>query len=165
MSHLAAGTSKIRIGSGGVMLPNHAPLIVAEQFATLETLFPGRIDLGVGRAPGSNGQTVLAIRGQNPEHGNSQRTSCPFSTISRITADSRLVAYLAPTQRRFGYWDLDYMARGWRPNWVSLLRSPLISRHGICKRPFRSTVTISSHPPPRHALCDGRGVRLCCRHG
>lgn len=66
MSHLAAGTSTIRIGSGGIMLPNHAPLIVAEQFATLETLYPGRIDLGVGRAPGSDRETVLAIRGQNP---------------------------------------------------------------------------------------------------
>jgi len=66
MSHLAAGTSTIHIGSGGIMLPNHAPLIVAEQFATLETLYPGRIDLGVGRAPGSDRDTVLAIRGQNP---------------------------------------------------------------------------------------------------
>lgn len=66
MSHLAGGTSSIRIGSGGIMLPNHAPLIVAEQFATLETLYPGRIDLGVGRAPGSDRETVLAIRGQNP---------------------------------------------------------------------------------------------------
>ncbi|WP_037471469.1 LLM class flavin-dependent oxidoreductase [Sinorhizobium fredii] len=66
MSHLATGTSSIRIGSGGIMLPNHAPLIVAEQFATLETLYPGRIDLGVGRAPGSDRETVLAIRGQHP---------------------------------------------------------------------------------------------------
>jgi luciferase family oxidoreductase group 1 len=68
MSHLAAGTSTIRIGSGGIMLPNHAPLIVAEQFATLDSLYPGRIDLGVGRAPGSDRQTVLAIRGRNPDH-------------------------------------------------------------------------------------------------
>lgn len=67
IGRLAAGTSTIRIGSGGIMLPNHAPLIVAEQFATLETLYPGRIDLGVGRAPGSDQRTVLAIRGQNPE--------------------------------------------------------------------------------------------------
>lgn len=52
ISHIAAGTNSIRVGSGGIMLPNHAPLIVAEQFGTLESLFPGRIDLGLGRAPG-----------------------------------------------------------------------------------------------------------------
>src|SRR6185436_16678567 len=52
MAHLAAGTKAIRVGAGGIMLPNHAPLVVAEQFGTLESLFPGRIDLGLGRAPG-----------------------------------------------------------------------------------------------------------------
>jgi luciferase family oxidoreductase group 1 len=51
ISYLAAGTSTIRVGAGGIMLPNHAPLVVAEQFGTLETLYPGRIDLGLGRAP------------------------------------------------------------------------------------------------------------------
>ena len=54
IGHLAGGTSRIRIGSGGVMLPNHAPLVVAEQFGTLASLFPGRIDLGIGRAPGTD---------------------------------------------------------------------------------------------------------------
>ncbi|OCJ66481.1 alkane 1-monooxygenase [Agrobacterium tumefaciens] len=67
MSHLAAGTSSIRIGSGGVMLPNHAPFVVAEQFATLNALYPGRIDLGTGRAPGSSSATILAIRGSHFE--------------------------------------------------------------------------------------------------
>src|SRR6478752_4813106 len=52
MGHVAAATKSIRVGSGGVMLPNHAPLVVAEQFGTLEALYPGRIDLGLGRAPG-----------------------------------------------------------------------------------------------------------------
>lgn len=52
IAHVAAGTSRIRVGAGGIMLPNHAPLVIAEQFGTLESLFPGRIDLGVGRAPG-----------------------------------------------------------------------------------------------------------------
>src|SRR5829696_7954210 len=59
---LAASTSSIRIGSGGVMLPNHAPLVVAEQFAMLEALHPGRVDLGIGRAPGTDQQTALALR-------------------------------------------------------------------------------------------------------
>ncbi|MFI8106200.1 LLM class flavin-dependent oxidoreductase [Streptomyces sp. NPDC086023] len=63
LAHLAAHTSRIRLGSGGVMLPNHAPLTVAEQFGTLEALAPGRVDLGLGRAPGTDGHTARALRG------------------------------------------------------------------------------------------------------
>jgi len=62
MGHVAAGTTSIRVGSGGVMLPNHAPLVIAEQFGTLEALFPGRIDLGLGRAPGTDQLTARALR-------------------------------------------------------------------------------------------------------
>jgi luciferase family oxidoreductase group 1 len=62
IAHLAAATSTIRVGSGGVMLPNHAPLVVAEQFGTLEALHPGRVDLGIGRAPGTDQVTALALR-------------------------------------------------------------------------------------------------------
>ncbi len=62
LAHLAGATSSIRVGSGGVMLPNHAPLVVAEQFGTLESLHPGRIDLGIGRAPGTDQRTALALR-------------------------------------------------------------------------------------------------------
>lgn len=62
MAHVAGGTTTIRVGAGGIMLPNHAPLIVAEQFGTLESLFPGRIDLGLGRAPGTDGLTARALR-------------------------------------------------------------------------------------------------------
>ena len=60
--HVAAGTSRIRVGSGGIMLPNHAPLVIAEQFGTLASLFPGRIDLGLGRAPGTDQLTARALR-------------------------------------------------------------------------------------------------------
>jgi luciferase family oxidoreductase group 1 len=63
IAHLAANTSQLRVGSGGVMLPNHAPLAVAEQFALLEAAHPGRIDLGIGRAPGSDPVTSVALRG------------------------------------------------------------------------------------------------------
>ncbi|KOU68283.1 FMN-linked alkanal monooxygenase [Streptomyces sp. WM4235] len=63
LAHLAAHTSRIRLGSGGVMLPNHAPLAVAEQFGTLEAFAPGRIDLGLGRAPGTDPRTAAALRG------------------------------------------------------------------------------------------------------
>src|SRR5690606_28027474 len=62
LGYLAKGTSKIRIGSGGIMLPNHAPFIVAEQFGTLATLYPNRIDLGLGRAPGTDQLTAHALR-------------------------------------------------------------------------------------------------------
>ncbi|MGO9155033.1 LLM class flavin-dependent oxidoreductase [Mycobacterium sp.] len=66
IAYLAAQTSQLRLGSGGVMLPNHAPLAVAEQFALLEAAAPGRIDLGIGRAPGSDPVTSYALRGTNP---------------------------------------------------------------------------------------------------
>ncbi|RYZ79055.1 MAG: LLM class flavin-dependent oxidoreductase, partial [Proteobacteria bacterium] len=62
IGHIAGGTKHIRVGSGGIMLPNHSPLIVAEQFGTLATLYPNRIDLGLGRAPGTDPETALAIR-------------------------------------------------------------------------------------------------------
>lgn len=62
LAHVAAATETIRVGSGGVMLPNHAPMVIAEQFGTLEALHPGRIDLGLGRAPGTDGETARALR-------------------------------------------------------------------------------------------------------
>src|SRR5690625_3175879 len=70
MGHIAGATNHIRIGSGGIMLPNHATLVIAEQFGTLESLYPGRIDLGLGRAPGTDQATALALRrtlNSNPE--------------------------------------------------------------------------------------------------
>ncbi|MEU3789074.1 LLM class flavin-dependent oxidoreductase [Streptomyces fructofermentans] len=62
LAHIAAHTTRVRLGSGGVMLPNHAPLVIAEQFGTLEALAPGRVDLGLGRAPGTDGATAAALR-------------------------------------------------------------------------------------------------------
>jgi luciferase family oxidoreductase group 1 len=64
IAHVAGGTKTIRVGSGGIMLPNHSPLVIAEQFGTLESLFPGRIDLGLGRAPGTDQPTMRALRRQ-----------------------------------------------------------------------------------------------------
>src|SRR5690606_37382331 len=62
IAHIAAGSKHIRVGAGGIMLPNHAPYIIAEQFGTLAQLYPGRIDLGLGRAPGTDQMTVRALR-------------------------------------------------------------------------------------------------------
>jgi luciferase family oxidoreductase group 1 len=69
IGHVASATNTIRVGSGGVMLPNHAPLVVAEQFGTLEALYPGRIDLGLGRAPGGDFHTMLALRRDLQQNG------------------------------------------------------------------------------------------------
>jgi luciferase family oxidoreductase group 1 len=69
IGYVAAGTSTIRVGSGGIMLPNHAPLVIAEQFGTLESLFPGRIDLGLGRAPGTDQLTAFALRRERRSDG------------------------------------------------------------------------------------------------
>ncbi|PLR42709.1 LLM class flavin-dependent oxidoreductase [Chimaeribacter arupi] len=69
LSHIGAKTEKIRIGSGGIMLPNHAPLVVAEQFGTLEIMYPGRVDLGLGRAPGTDQETLQALRRETRAKG------------------------------------------------------------------------------------------------
>ncbi|MCD7035840.1 LLM class flavin-dependent oxidoreductase [Metabacillus sp. GX 13764] len=69
IGHVAGGTSTIRVGSGGIMLPNHAPLLIAEQFGTLESLYPGRIDLGLGRAPGTDQLTAYALRRERHSTG------------------------------------------------------------------------------------------------
>ncbi len=66
IGYVAGGTRTIRVGSGGIMLPNHAPMLIAEQFGTLATLYPGRIDLGLGRAPGTDQRTLRALR-RDPE--------------------------------------------------------------------------------------------------
>jgi len=70
IGYVAGGTKAIRVGSGGVMLPNHAPLMIAEQFGTLESLYPGRIDLGLGRAPGTDQRTARALRRDSGSSGN-----------------------------------------------------------------------------------------------
>ena len=87
IGHVAAGTRTIRVGSGGIMLPNHAPLVIAEQFGTLESLFPGRIDLGLGRAPGTDMPTARALR---RDLGNDSAERFPEDV-------TELRAYLSPT--------------------------------------------------------------------
>ena len=88
IGHVAAGTSRIRVGAGGIMLPNHAPLLIAEQFGTLGSLFPGRIDLGLGRAPGSDQLTVRALR----------RLPQAAETFPQDVVE--LMEYFRPSQRR-----------------------------------------------------------------
>jgi luciferase family oxidoreductase group 1 len=87
VGHIAGGTKTIRVGSGGIMLPNHAPLVVAEAFGTLAELYPGRIDLGLGRAPGTDPYTMRALRRHNTESADD---------FPREVAE--LMSYLAPAQ-------------------------------------------------------------------
>ena len=87
IAHLADATSTLRVGAGGVMLPNHAPLVIAEQFATLEALHPGRIDLGLGRAPGTDHVTARALRRAGDLHA----TSFPHDVLE-------LINYLEPQE-------------------------------------------------------------------
>lgn len=87
MAHLANATSTLRIGSGGVMLPNHSPLVIAEQFGTLEALHPGRIDLGLGRAPGTDPHTARALRRQ----GDLRADTFPDDVVE-------LISYLLPRE-------------------------------------------------------------------
>src|ERR1700759_4761800 len=86
IAHVAAATRRIRVGAGGIMLPNQAPLVVAEQFGTLAALFPGRIDLGIGRAPGTDPRTALALR----RHLQTDLDNFPRDV-------QELLAYLAPS--------------------------------------------------------------------
>ena len=94
IAHLAAVTQRISVGSGGVMLPNHAPLVVAEQFALLEALHPGRIDLGIGRAPGTDQHTALALR-RNPEALSAEDFPADLLDLLGLFGDQRVEGGLA----------------------------------------------------------------------
>lgn len=90
IGYLAANTTTLHLGSGGVMLPNHSPLVIAEQFGTLNTLYPGRIDLGLGRAPGSDQRTMMALHLYRSNFKPSARLEKPYAMvcINIIAADS-----------------------------------------------------------------------------
>lgn len=94
LAHIAAGTTSIRVGSGGIMLPNHSPLVIAEQFGTLETLFPGRIDLGLGRAPGTDRVTMRALRRDmtNLEDDFSERVQELQEYLAHPTPEQKVIA-------------------------------------------------------------------------
>lgn len=116
IAHLAAATTTLRVGSGGVMLPNHSPLVVAEQFGTLEALHPGRIDLGIGRAPGTDPRTARALR----RGGNLGADTFPEDVIE-------LIGYLADGDGPVGH-PAPVPGRGYLPE-VWLLGSSAFSAH------------------------------------
>ncbi|MGW7195457.1 LLM class flavin-dependent oxidoreductase [Streptomyces chryseus] len=87
LAHIAAHTERIRLGSGGVMLPNHAPLVIAEQFGTLEAFAPGRVDLGLGRAPGTDGATAAALRRTERLHEGADEFPQQLAELTRFLDD------------------------------------------------------------------------------
>ena len=98
IGYLAANTTTLHLGSGGVMLPNHSPLVIAEQFGTLNTLYPGRIDLGLGRAPGSDQPTMRALR----RHMSGDVDNFPRDVAELVDWFDGLAARLKPVQRPAG---------------------------------------------------------------
>ncbi|HEY8886925.1 MAG TPA: LLM class flavin-dependent oxidoreductase [Gallionella sp.] len=95
IGHVAGGTSTIRVGAGGIMLPNHSPLVIAEQFGTLESLYPGRIDLGLGRAPGSDQLTARALR-RNLATDSSQFPNDVVELMDYFSAEQRHAVRAVP---------------------------------------------------------------------
>ena len=149
IGRVAGATSTIRVGAGGIMLPNHAPLMVAEAFGTLATLFPDRIDLGLGRAPGTDQSTMLALR-----RGMDGADRFPQDVVE-------LIGYLgerhaprpacAPCRERArgcpsGSWGPASTGRSWRRIWGCHTPSPRISRPRRSTTRSRSIAERFSHP-------------------
>ena len=151
VGYIAGATSRIRVGSGGIMLPNHAPLVVAEAFGTLAELYPGRIDLGLGRAPGTDRLTMRALRRDRVETvlrprlifrvkwrncsgcsvrscRNSKSSPCP-AVVPRCRSGCSVQACSRPN---------------WPLNAACLMPSPRILRQPCCCRRSRYTVAISA---------------------
>ena len=129
IAHLAQATSTLRVGSGGVMLPNHSPLVIAEQFATLEALHPGRIDLGLGRAPGTDQVTARALRRVQAVGGRDAADTFPDDVVE-------LIQYLLPREGAPGH-PAAVPGSGYLPE-VWLLGSSLFSAQlaGMIGLPF-----------------------------
>jgi luciferase family oxidoreductase group 1 len=104
IAHVASGTSTIRVGSGGIMLPNHAPLVIAEQFGTLESLYPGRIDLGLGRAPGTDRLTIQALRRDPTSADSFPRDVQELQSYFHDAAPGQLVRAVPGTGLRVPIW-------------------------------------------------------------
>ncbi len=146
IGHVAGATKTIRVGSGGIMLPNHAPLVVAEQFGTLEAIFPGRIDLGLGRAPGGDFATMRALRRDLKQSGDD------FPELLE-----ELRRYLGPERPgqavkaipgkgamfRSRCWGRAASVRNWRRRWGCRSHSLPTSLPSICMRRHGFTASVS----------------------
>lgn len=137
IGYLAANTTTLHLGSGGVMLPNHSPLVIAEQFGTLNTLYPGRIDLGLGRAPGSDQRTMMALR----RHMSGDIDNFPRDVAELVDwFDARdpnpNVRPVPGYGEKIPVWLLgsSLYTRNWRRSLVCRLRLPHTSRRICCSR-------------------------------
>jgi len=133
IAHLAAVTERIRVGSGGVMLPNHPPLVVAEQFSMLEALHPGRIDRGIGRAPGTDPATAAALR-RSPDTLNAQEFPRHLIDLMGLLGDvregSRLHTRFSATPRAVTYPDIFLLgSSGYSAQLAGLLGLPFVQAH------------------------------------
>ncbi len=147
IGHIAGGTSRIRVGSGGVMLPNHAPLVVAENFGTLETLYPGRIDLGLGRAPGADQATMRALRRDRLGNGDDFPSRSPsWKCCSARAVPSRACwrCRARVPRCRSGYSVRACSALTWRRRKACPMPSLRISHRVTCTRRCASTAATSS---------------------
>lgn len=106
IGHIAAGTHSIRVGAGGIMLPNHAPIVIAEQFGTLAQLFPDRIDLGLGRAPGTDQRTMIALRRSLTNSDNFPQDVLELQSYLAADADSRPVVAVPAQGTQVPLWIL-----------------------------------------------------------
>lgn len=137
IAHIASGSRTIRVGAGGIMLPNHAPYIIAEQFGTLERLYPGRIDLGLGRAPGTD---QIAVRAMRRPASASEQFPQDVQELQAFLApaapDQRIIAVpAAGTNVHCGYWVRAISERRWRPNSACLTPSLHILHQTCCCQP------------------------------
>lgn len=151
IGHIAGATQKIRVGSGGIMLPNHAPLVVAEAFGTLAELYPGRIDLGLGRAPGTDAATMRALRRDRVETEEDfprdvQGCSACWA-ITRMEHASSPCPVPAPTFPS-GCWAPACSRHNWLHTWACPMPLPRTLPRACCTRPWPSTVR-PSNPAPR----------------
>ena len=149
IAHLATATTTLRVGSGGVMLPNHSPLVIAEQFGTLEALHPGRIDLGIGRAPGTDQITAYALR--RSMTGGRRSAPAAASCAATSTATFQRV-HAMPGEgdsRRSGCSARSASAPSWPASWGCRSASPTTSCPRTRSPRWTSTARSSS---PRPAL-------------
>ena len=147
IGHVAEGTDKIRVGAGGIMLPNHSPLVIAEQFGTLDALFPGRIDLGLGRAPGTDQLTLRALRRHPGSAENFPQDVLELQALlGPVQPDQRIRAVPGPTAMFLcGYWAPVRSARPWPVSSACPTHSPRISPPTTSIPPWKRIVHASSH--------------------
>lgn len=148
IGHVAGGTKTIRVGAGGIMLPNHTPLHVAEQFGTLASLYPQRIDLGLGRAPGTDQPTARALRRDFDSADHFPQDVADLMRYFAPAVPGQLVqAVPAPGWRcRCGCWGRACSVHAWRQRWVCRLRLPRILRPTRWTKRWQSIAANSAHP-------------------